>query len=137
MALRIQVNPTQTAVTVHLGGSLDNSTSPDLQKQIDPILESGSSDLVFDLAHLDFVSSAGLRVFFVARKRLAEANHETSFVNLQPHIQEVFEIVKALPGVNIFSNAAEMDSYLASRQNRKLHGDAGTSTPPSYNIDLD
>ncbi len=31
-------------------------------------------------------------------------------------IQEVFEIVKALPGISIFENIAEFDAYLAARQ---------------------
>jgi hypothetical protein len=35
---------------------------------------------------------------------------------MQPQIQEVFEIIKALPGVAIFKDMAEMDRYLAARQ---------------------
>ena len=73
-------------------------------------------DLAFDLAQLKFISSAGLRVFSTARKTLRERGGQVSFVNMQPQIQEVFEIMKSLPGVAVFKNVAELDSYLAARQ---------------------
>jgi hypothetical protein len=35
---------------------------------------------------------------------------------MQPQIQEVFDIIKALPGVAVFKDVAELDRYLAARQ---------------------
>jgi anti-anti-sigma regulatory factor len=52
----------------------------------------------------------------MARKQLKERGGQASFVNMQPQIQEVFEIMKSLPGVAIFKNMAELDAYLAARQ---------------------
>ena len=80
-------------------------------------------DLVFDLAKLNFISSAELRVFAAARKFLKQRGEQVSFVNLQPQIQEVFEIVKALPGVSVFGSIAEFDQYLATRQRKVLEGE--------------
>ena len=104
------------AVTVRLIGSLDTTTAPDLERQLAPVLGSAVKDLVFDLAQLKFISSAGLRVFSTVRKQLKERGGQASFVHMQPQIQEVFEIIKALPGVAIFKDMAEMDRYLAARQ---------------------
>ncbi len=104
------------AITVKLTGSLDTATAPELERQLAPVLGGAVTDLVFDLAQLKFISSAGLRVFATARKTLKERGGQASFVNLQPQIQEVFEIMKALPGVAIFQNVAELDRYLAARQ---------------------
>ena len=103
-------------VTVKLNGSLDTATAPELERQLAPVLAGGVKELVFDLAQLQFISSAGLRVFAAARKPLKERGGTASFVNLQPQIQEVFEIIKALPGVSIFASLEEMDRYLAARQ---------------------
>lgn len=104
------------AVTVKLTGSLDTATAPELERQLAPVLASLAKDLVFDLAQLKFISSAGLRVFSTARKALKERGGQASFVNMQPQIQEVFEIMKALPGVAVFQSVAELDQYLAVRQ---------------------
>src|SRR5215469_16904143 len=104
------------AVTVKLAGSLDTATAPELERELAPILGSAIKDMVFDLADLKFISSAGLRVFAAARKTLKERHGQASFIHMQPQIQEVFEIIKSLPGVAIFKDEAEMDRYLAARQ---------------------
>lgn len=104
------------AVTVKLTGSLDTATAPELERQLAPVLGGPVKDLVFDLAHLKFISSAGLRVFASSRKTLRERGGQTSFVHMQPQIQEVFEILKSLPGISVFKDVAELDQYLAVRQ---------------------
>jgi anti-sigma B factor antagonist len=104
------------AITVKLSGSLDTATAPELERQLAPVLSGQVKDLVFDLAQLKFISSAGLRVFSTARKQLKERGGQASFIHMQPQIQEVFEIIKALPGVAIFKDVAELDRYLAARQ---------------------
>src|SRR4051794_33163120 len=84
---------------VKLNGSPHTATAPELEKQLSPVLAGPTKDIVFDLAQLKFISSAGLRVFSIARKTLKERGGQASFVNIQPQIQEVFAIMKALPGV--------------------------------------
>lgn len=104
------------AVTVKLNGSLDTDTAIDLEKELEPVLAGGAKDLVFDLAQLKFISSAGLRVFAHTRKTLMARGGQASFVNLQPQIQHVFDIIKSLPGVAIFSSVEELDQYLEAQQ---------------------
>jgi len=128
MPLEIQIKKPPDAanrgpVTVELTGSLDTATAPELERQLAPILDTQVTDLIFDLAGLNFISSAGLRVFANARKRLKERGGQAAFVHMQPQIREVFEIIKALPGVAVFKDFAEMDAYLAERQRRHLEGE--------------
>ena len=104
------------SVTVKLTGSLDTATAPELERQLAPVLAGDVKDLVFDLKDLKFISSAGLRVFSSARKTLKERGGQASFIHMQPQIQEVFEIMKSLPGVAVFKDVAELDRYLAARQ---------------------
>lgn len=47
--------------------------------------------------------------------------------NLQPQIQKVFDIVKAVPLNSIFSSTAEADSYLDLMQKKVLQD--GDSSP--------
>ena len=103
-------------VTVKLNGSLDTATSRELERQLTPFLNGSVHDIIFDLAQLNFISSAGLRVFSNARKQMKARGGQTSFVNMQPQIQEVFEIMQSLPGVRVFQNEVELDRYLAARQ---------------------
>jgi anti-sigma B factor antagonist len=99
------------AIIVKLTGSLDTATAPELERQLAPVMSGTAKDIVFDLAQLKFISSAGLRIFSMVRKQFKERGGQASFVNMQPQIQEVFEIMKA-----VFKDVAELDRYLARRQ---------------------
>jgi anti-anti-sigma factor len=105
----------QTSI-IRLSGSLDTATAPELESQLGTLLAGSVKELVFDLAQLTFISSAGLRVIAAARKQLRERGGVASFINLQPQIQEVFDIIASLPGIAIFKDVAELDRYLAARQ---------------------
>jgi anti-anti-sigma factor len=129
MPLEIQIlkdvtSSNEGSVTVKLTGSLDTATAPELERQLAPVLATPVKDLVYDLANLRFISSAGLRVFSTTRKQLKERGGQTSFVNMQPQIKEVFAIMKSLPGVAVFENVAELDRYLAARQ--RSHENSGS-----------
>jgi anti-sigma B factor antagonist len=126
MPLEIQIQKSISgqdtgAVTVKLTGSLDTVTAPELERQLAPVVAGSVKDIVFDLAHLKFISSAGLRVFSVTRKTLKERGGQASFIHMQPQIQEVFEIMQSLPGVAVFKDVAELDRYLAARQRSHLN----------------
>jgi anti-anti-sigma factor len=110
-------------ITVKLTGSLDTATAPQLAEQLAPVLARSARDIVFDLAELKFISSAGLRVFASTRKVLKERGGQVSFVRMQPQIQEVFEIMKSLPGVAVFKDMDELDQYLAARQRSHLQNE--------------
>jgi anti-anti-sigma factor len=119
MPIQIQIQKATGAsntTTVKLSGSLDTVTAPQLESELAPLLTGNVKELVFDLAELKFISSAGLRVFANARKQLKERSGQVSFVHLQPQIREVFDIIASLPGIAIFKDIAELDRYLAARQ---------------------
>jgi len=101
---------------IKLSGSLDTATAPELERQLTACLAKPVNDLVFDLADLKFVSSAGLRIFQVARKQMvARGGGQTSFLNMQPQIKEVFAIIQGLPGIGVFNDLEALDRYLATR----------------------
>jgi anti-anti-sigma factor len=104
------------ALTVHLTGSLDTATAPELERQLATVLTGPVKDIVFDLENLRFMSSAGMRVFSSVRKTLKERGGQASFVNLQPQIEVVFEVIKTLPGIAVFKDPAELDRYLSLLQ---------------------
>ena len=80
-----------SSVVLALTGSLDVVTSPDLEKRLAALLDAGTRDLVFDLTHLDYVSSAGLRVFMLALKRLSK-DGKLRFCGLSKNVRQVFDI---------------------------------------------
>jgi len=124
MSLTIQTETANAERTARLTleGHLDTVTAPQLEQQLEPMLDGRYDFLVFDLARLDFISSAGIRVLVHARKRMRAQQGGVLMINAQPQIVKVFEIIKALPGVTVFKSEAEMDEYLAAMQRRVREG---------------
>ena len=71
---------------VAISGRLDTTTAPELEKELD---FTGITSVEFDLADLEYVSSAGLRVILMVQK-----NMKGNFVlkNVKPEIMEIFDI---------------------------------------------
>jgi anti-anti-sigma factor len=111
------------ATVVTLVGRLDTTTAPQAEREIEPVLAGSRKEVVFDLAGLTFISSAGLRVLLGARKVLAARGARVHLTNMQPQIEKVLEIVKALPGIHVFKNLGEMDEYLTAMQRKVEEGD--------------
>lgn len=126
MELKIHIHePKGDSCRVALAGRLDTHTYDELDRQLAPILSSSVRALVFDLAELEYISSAGIRSIFKARKAIEGRGGKVLVSNLQPQIQKVFDIVKAVPINSIFSSTEEADSYLDMMQKRVLQEEDG------------
>jgi anti-anti-sigma factor len=124
MELTIHIDPPgNRSRRVALQGRLDTNTYAELDRQLAPILASDIDSLVLDLAGLEYISSAGVRSIFKARKALAARQGKVLVLNPQPQIRKVFDVVKAVPLNEIFTSVEEMDRYLDAMQRKVLHGD--------------
>lgn len=124
MALNISItSEADHGKRIALAGSLDSDTAPELQQRVDNEIDSSITTTMIDFNDLDFLSSAGLRVIFKTKKVMDERGGRFLLVNLQPQIKKVFEIIKALDGMNVFRNQAEMDEYLTAMQNKVKDGE--------------
>ena len=105
----------EKAKMIALSGRLDAESAPSLETKLEKLLVSTPSILVFDLAGVEYISSAGLRLIFMALKRVREIGGETLLVNLQPQIAQVFEVLNA-PDTPVFDSLEELDRYIDSLQ---------------------
>lgn len=116
MSLKITVDKSQ-APTLKLVGRLDTDTAPQLESELNKVLErKGIKRLVFDLSGLDYLSSAGIRCFVRARKAVEPGGGTVAILNPQPGVRKVLDIVKAIPTKGIFASVAELDEYLDAMQ---------------------
>jgi len=90
--MEITERRTAEIVTLSLSGKLDTTTAKTFEEKILAQIESGDRRFVIDLAQLDYISSAGLRVFILASKRLNSANGKMVLCALKVPVKEVFDI---------------------------------------------
>ena len=121
MSLKVGLREREAGVFVlSTSGRLDTNTYPVLEARVDQVLTNSPRAIVFDMSGLDYVSSMGVRVIIKAEKALAKTGGKVIMTNLQPQIEKVFEIIKALPSFSIFKNTQEMDNYLDKMQKKTL-----------------
>ncbi len=124
--LSLQIDPAQDKrQRLTLSGRLDTHTYQALDEALAPLLATPITTLVLDLSHLDYISSAGIRSIFKARKVLAAREGRVLVVNPQPQIRKVFDVVKAVPLNEIFTSVQELDEYLDEMQRRVLEQEQG------------
>ncbi len=107
-----------TTTTISLTGQLDRNTVTQLDPELDEALAAPIAVLVFDLAGLDYIASAGLRSLFKAQKSMRARDGKTLFVNVQPPVRKVFDIVRAVDVKTIFRSVQELDDYLDAMQRK-------------------
>ena len=110
---------------VSLRGRLDTESAPTLEARLQPLLDSPAvAAALFDLAELEYIGSAGIRVLVKVRKALEARGGGVAVANLQPMVRQVFDIVKALPSVDVFDTDAELDAFIESMRRRSPRGGA-------------
>ncbi len=88
--MNISKTRTGACLTLSLAGRLDTTTAPQLEAELKDDL-AGVSELVFDFAQLEYLSSAGLRVILATQKVM---NKQGKMVIRQVNetIREIFEV---------------------------------------------
>jgi anti-anti-sigma factor len=119
MSLTIALDQQLPLLTITLGGRLDSDTAPELDAALNGVLAKPKiARLTFDLAQLEYLSSAGVRCFVRARKAIEPLGGKVVIVNPQPAVRKVLDIVKAIPPGGVFESVAELDAYLDDMQRK-------------------
>src|SRR5690606_10070113 len=82
-------------------GQLNSVNSAAAETELLGHVGQGAGKIAFNLAQLDYISSAGLRVVLVLAKRLKQAGGKLVLFGMQPHVKEVFEISGFLSILNV------------------------------------
>jgi anti-sigma B factor antagonist len=88
--MTIEIKKTEEMTIIEVAGRLDTITAPTLDKTINEDID-GTKNLVLDLANLEYISSAGLRVLLAAQKKMQRIG-SMKVKNVCESIMEVFEI---------------------------------------------
>lgn len=90
--MKIQKSKSESVVILELNGRLDASTSSGLEKKLVHLLDEGEKHFILDFEHLEYISSAGLRVLLMAAKKTNGIGGKVALSCLKEHVKEVFDI---------------------------------------------
>ena len=82
-------------VTLGITGRLDTTTAPNLETVINELSED-TKELVFNMAELEYISSAGIRVLLWAYKKMNQSGGIMRIEKANEMVREVFEMTRLL-----------------------------------------
>ncbi len=88
--MKIEQKKNGSKLIMALQGRLDTTTAPELEAALKPALN-GVTSLILDLAGLEYISSAGLRVLLSAQK-VMNRQGEMKVAHANEAIMEIFEV---------------------------------------------
>jgi len=71
---------------------MNANTAGKAEERLNQLIMGGNAKLVVNLDKLNYISSAGLRVFLVSNKLIKKNNGSLRLCNLNDTVKEVFEI---------------------------------------------
>ncbi len=79
-------------VSITIKGRLDADSSLEAEKVVEDALEGQTQRVLFNLASLEYLSSAGLRVLLGAAKEMRRRNGKIVLCALNEFVKELFEV---------------------------------------------
>ena len=79
-------------VSIAIIGRLDADSSPEAEKVVKDALKGQTTRVLFNLASLEYLSSAGLRVLLGAAKEMRRKDGKIVLCALNEFVKEIFEV---------------------------------------------
>lgn len=87
--MNVHVESSLTEIRIVVKGRIDTITSPELQRVIMET-EFTNQDVIFDFSEVEYISSNGLRVMLIARKKCSSGNMK--IVNVSEAVYSIFKM---------------------------------------------
>jgi len=89
-------------IIVTISGMLDASNYLELDNFVQEKYNAGIRTFIFNLQQLEYMSSAGVRVFIKSYRTLSSDGGSIAFSSLQPFVLEIFDIAGLASKFQIF-----------------------------------
>lgn len=90
--LSITMTPVPGGLVVGAKGRIDSSTAAGFEEELQGALAQAPDALIVELAQVEYMSSAGLRVLLMIAKRCKAEHRRMILCAMSPGIREVFDI---------------------------------------------
>jgi anti-anti-sigma factor len=92
-------------------GRIDTTTSGSVEHAIRQLVDSGQRNLLVDLSSVEYISSAGLRVFLQVAKRMRDLRGTLVLSGMTEPVRQVFQLAGFMP---LFRVERTQEAALAS-----------------------
>jgi anti-sigma B factor antagonist len=90
MNIRIEVIDSNVVATIE--GSLDTAAAREAEKVMDPLNNVEGKDIIIDCTNMEYISSAGLRIFLGILQNAEEKGGHVYIKGLNDTVQAIFDL---------------------------------------------
>ena len=90
MNIRIEVIDSNVVATIE--GSLDTAAAREAEKVMDPLNNVEGKDIIIDCTNMEYISSAGLRIFLGILQNAEERGGHVYIKGLNDTVQAIFDL---------------------------------------------
>lgn len=94
-------------VVLRCEGRLDATTSPQLEDEINHLLDQERTKILIDFSGIDYLSSAGMRLLLSATKRLKNKRGKLSIFSIHEEVREIINMAGFEKVLAIYSSEEE------------------------------
>lgn len=92
-------------------GRIDTTTSGRFEETVRRTVDEGVRNLVIDFSHVEYISSAGLRVLLVLAKRMRDLQGRLVLCSMPESVRQVFRLAGFMP---LFTVETSQEAALAT-----------------------
>jgi anti-anti-sigma factor len=107
--------PGKNFLSIRVTGRVDAISAPDLEKDVAQAMTPPGARLILDLAGVDYMSSAGLRVLMTGAKAAVSGKGAFAVCCIQEPVRNIMAMVGFLPLLDIHENHAAAVEALSKR----------------------
>lgn len=100
-------------LTISISEKVDSSNASEFEKKVNEVFSDNVNKILFNLSGLEYISSAGLRIFLMTAKQIKAKNGKFAMFGLGDMVMEVFKVSGLLEIFPIFKNEEEALKFLS------------------------
>ena len=97
--MKVRMEEIDGNMVAFMEGSLDTSAAAETEKAMGPLKDVEGKDIIFDCTHLEYISSAGLRIFLVILQNAEGKGGHVYIKGINDEVRTIFTITGF---INIF-----------------------------------
>ena len=107
LGLQIELEEIEHVVILRIDGRLDASTAPILERKIDFLINESHLKIALDFSHIDYLSSAGMRVLLSESKKMHNKQGKLVLFSINSDVEEILKMAGFDRILNVFPTQKE------------------------------
>jgi len=109
--MNVITTPKDGLLILTLNGRFDTFGAGPVQQALDAYFQEHPKAIIMDMANVDFISSAGIRVLLITAKELEARKGILALVGLKPYCRELIQTIRIAGALPQFDTVDQAEAF--------------------------